>query len=121
MTVTHKKIAQILKNWGLSLENITDIYYDGTGNKNENACYVGDGLVLKHTVDLGKLKKDIEVAKALGDMGLLSAVPVLTTDGAEYVRDGELYFVLTRRLPGRQLVSHRFGEGDGRFVGEIVG
>ena len=121
MTVTHKKIAQILKSWGLSHENITDIYYDGTGNKNENACYVGDGLVLKHTVDLGKLKKDIEVAKALGDTGLLSAVPVLTTDGAEYVRDGELYFVLTRRLPGRQLVSHRFGEGDGRFVGEIVG
>ena len=28
---------------------------------------------------------------------------------------------MTRRLPGTQMVSHRFGEGDGRFVGEIIG
>lgn len=33
MTVTHKKAAQILKHWNLSDETITDIYYDGTGNK----------------------------------------------------------------------------------------
>ena len=121
VTVTHKKIAQILKNWDLSQETITDIYYDGTGNKNENACYVGDRFVLKHSVNLGKLKKDIEVAKALEGIGLLSAVPVPTADGREFVRDGELCFVLTRRLPGRQLISHRCSEGEGRFVGEIIG
>jgi len=121
MTVTHKKIAQILENWGLSHESITDIYYDGTGNKNENACYVGDSFVLKHTMNLGKLKKNIEVSRALADIGLLSAVPVPTTAGAEYVQLGELYFVLTRRLPGAQMVSHRFEDGDGRFVGEILG
>ena len=121
MTVTHKKIAQILENWGLSHENITDIYYEGTGNKNENACYVGDSFVLKHTLNLGKLKKNIEVSKALAGIGLLAATTVLTTDGAEYVRDGELYFVLSRRLPGKQMVSHRFADGDGRFVGEILG
>ena len=121
VTVTHKKIAQILKNWDLSQETITDIYYDGTGNKNENACYVGDRFVLKHSVNIGKLKKDIEVAKALEGIGLLSAVPVPTADGREFVRDGELCFVLTRRLPGRQLISHRCSEGEGRFVGEIIG
>lgn len=121
MTVTHKKIAQILENWGLSHESIADIYCDGTGNKKEDACYVGDRFVLKHTLNFGKLKKNIEVAKALADVGLLSAVPVPTADGAEYVRDGELYFVLTRRLPGSKMVSCRFGEGDGRFVGEILG
>ena len=121
VTVTHKKIARILKNWDLSKETITDIYYDGTGNKNENACYVGDRFVLKHSVNLGKLKKDIEVAKALEGIGLLSAVPVPTADGREFVRDGELCFVLTRRLPGRQLISLQCSEGEGRFVGEIIG
>ena len=40
MTVTHKKAAQILPNWDLSEEIITDIYYEGTGNKNDSACYV---------------------------------------------------------------------------------
>ena len=121
MTITHKKAAQILKHWNLDGEPITDIYYDGTGNKNENACYVGDNYVLKFTVNLGKLKKHIEVSKALHSIGLLSAVPVPTADGAEYIQDGEAYFYLTCRLPGEQMVAHRFADGDGRFVGEIIG
>ncbi len=121
MTVTHKKAARILQNWNLSHETITDIYYEGTGNRNETACYVGEEFVLKHTVNFGKLKKHIEVSKALDGIGLLAAVPVPTADGAEYVQEGELYFYLTRRLPGKQMASHRFECGDGRFVGEIIG
>ena len=121
MTVTHKKAAQILKNWNLEGENIRDIYYDGSGNKNENACYVGDGYVLKYTTNLGKLRKHIEVSKAIENVGLFAAVPVGTTDGREYVQEGEMYFYLTKRLPGTQMASHSFGDGDGRFVGEIIG
>ena len=121
MTVTHKKAAQILKAWDLHNEAITDIYYEGTGNKNDSACYVGEDYVLKHTCDLKKLQKHIAVSKALTNVGLLSAVPVPTADGREYVQDGALYFYVTRRLQGSQMVSHRFGEGDGRFAGEILG
>ncbi|MBR2048820.1 MAG: helix-turn-helix domain-containing protein [Oscillospiraceae bacterium] len=121
MTVTHKKAAQILRCWNLESEPITDIYYEGTGNKNENACYVGDAFVLKYTANLGKLKKHIEVSRALEGVGLLAAVPVPTTAGAEYIQDGEVYFYLTRRLPGTPMVSHRFDDGDARFVGEIIG
>ena len=121
MAVIHKKAARILKHWNLEGETITDIYYAGTGNKNDSACYVGEKYVLKFTANLGKLKKHMEVSKALHSIGLLSAVPVSTTDGAQYVSDGEVYFYLTRRLPGEQMVSHRFADGDGRFVGEIIG
>ncbi len=121
MTVAHKKAAQILKHWDLSDKTITDIYYDGTGNKNDSACYVGEEFVLKHTADPGKLKNHIEMSMAMESIGLLSAVPIPTSDGQEYVQDGELYFYLTKRLPGTQMVAHRFGEGDGRFVGEILG
>ena len=121
MTITHKKAAQILQNWNMGDETITDIYYEVTGNKNDNACYVGDGYVLKYTANLGKLKKHIEVSTALESIGLLAAVPVTTIDGAQYVQEGEVYFYLTRRLPGEQMGSNRFGAGDGRFVGEIIG
>ena len=121
MTVTHKKAAQILQNWDLQHEPLADIYYDGTGSKNDSACYGGEDFVLKYTANLGKLKKHIEVSKALEGIGLLAAVPLKTRDGAECIRDGELYFYLTKRLPGQQLASHRFGNGDGRFVGEIIG
>ena len=121
MTITHKKAAQILKNWNLEGQTITDIYYEGTGNRNENACYVGKDYVLKYTCNLGKLKKHIEVSKALDNIGLLAAVPVLTNQGAEYILDGEIYFYVTHRLPGKQMASRDFGTGDGRFVGEIIG
>ena len=121
MIITHKKATQILQKWNLSNEPITDIYYEGTQNRNENACYVGEKYILKHTANFGKLKKHIEVSKALSSIGLLSAVPLPTSDGAEFIQDGELYFYLTCRLPGTQMAAHRFGEGDGRFVGEIIG
>ena len=121
MEITHKKAKQILKNWNLENESVTDIYYEGTGNKNGSALCVGDAYILKYTANLGKLKKDIAVAESLADVGLLAAVPVPAAGGMPYVRDGEVYFYLTRRLPGSRMVSHRFREGDGRFVGEIIG
>ena len=71
--------------------------------------------VLKFTANLGKLKKHIEVSKALHSIGLLSAVPVPTTNGAEFIQDGDVYFYLTRRLPGEQMVAPRFAAGDGRL------
>lgn len=121
MTITHKKAARILQNWNMGDNTITDIYYEGTGNKNDNAYYVGEQYILKYTCNLGKLKKHIEVSKALQSIGLLSAVPIPAVDGAEYIFDGEVYFYLTCRLPGEPMVAHRFGEDDGRFVGEILG
>ena len=125
MIVTHKKAAQILQAWNLEGETIADIYYDGTGNKNDSACYVGEEFVLKYTANLGKLKNHIEVSKALDGIGLLSASPVATTDGREYIQDGELYFYVTQRMKGQQMVSGSFCDGDAvsnaRFVGEIIG
>lgn len=121
MTITHKKAAQILENWNLGQESITDIYCESTGARQSNAFYVGESHVLKCTANLSKLKKQIKVTTAIESIGLLADAPVKTADGRDYVREGELYFYLTRRLPGKQLVSHRFGDGDGRFVGEIIG
>ena len=125
MIVTHKKAAQILQAWNLEGETIADIYYDGTGNKNDSACYVGEEFVLKYTANLGKLKNHIEVSKAIEGIGLLSASPVATTDGREYIQDGELYFYVTRRMKGQQMVSGSFYDGNAvsnaRFVGEIIG
>lgn len=123
--VTHKKVAQMLKFWELEKETITDIYYDGTGRKNENACYVGDSYVLKYTADLDKLKNHIAASKAVENFGLLSTVPVLTSNGEEFVQDGNIYYYVTKRLPGKQMLSVDFYDGDyvcnARFVGEMIG
>lgn len=76
--------------------------------------------MLKHC-NLGKLKKNLELSRALAENGLLSALPVQTEKGEDFLREGEVYFYLTRRLPGKQMVSHSMEAKDGRFVGEILG
>ncbi len=123
--ITHKKIAEMLKYWNLENETITDIYYEGSGNRNDNAYYVGDKYVIKFTANLGKLKKHIELSKSLENVGLFAATPLKTVNSEEYIRDDELYFYLTKRLDGSQMMSSDMYEGDfkskARFVGEIIG
>lgn len=121
MMITKKKAAGILGHWGLEWLEITDIYYEN-GQRNENAYYVGDSLVLKFTSNLGKVKTHCALARAIGEVGLLSAQPVPTEAGEDWVCDGEVYFYLTRRLPGKQLAAERiFDAGNARLLGELIG
>ncbi len=123
--ITHRKIRSVLTHWGLENETISDIFYESSGNRNDNAYYVGDRYVIKFTENLGKLNKHIALSKSLENVGLRAAVPIATTDGREYVEDGALYFCLTERLRGSQMNSTDMYEGDykgkARFVGEIIG
>ncbi|WMJ90027.1 helix-turn-helix domain-containing protein [Anaerocolumna sp. MB42-C2] len=123
--ITHKKISEVLKNWGLQNETIKDIYYEGTGNHNESAYYVGNDYVIKFTANVGKLINHIELSKAIENVGLYSATAIKIEEEKEYIQDGELYFYLTKRLGGSQIKSKDMYEGDYvtkvRFVGEIIG
>ena len=125
MGVTRRKAAHILKKWGLEQESLSDVYSDENGSRHDNAYYVGEGYVLKYTANLGKLHKHLAASKAIASMGLYTAESVKTCDGQEYIRDGELYFYVTKRLPGDPMKAGKLYEGDaaanGRFVGEIIG
>lgn len=123
--MTHKRVLGILKNWGLENEVVSDIYYEGTGNRSENAFYIGEDYILKFSANLGKLKNHISISKELENVGLSAATPVKTLAGEEFVVDGELYFCLTKRLAGEQMKPGEMHEGDfagkARFVGEVIG
>ena len=125
IVVTHKKALEVLKKWGLENETVSDIYYEGSGNRNENAYYVGQDYVLKFSVNLGKLKNHIAISKALEEAGLFAATPVKTKEDEEVVADGELYFCLTKRLEGQQVkIGDIYAEDfleKSRFIGEVIG
>lgn len=125
MILTHKKASQILKNWGLESESITDIYYDSTGEKRDGAYGVGNNYVLKITPNLGKVMNNIELSKAIKSVGLWASIPVVTVNGHEYVSDGELYYYVTRRIPGKPLAFGDFCQEEyalkASFIGEIIG
>ena len=122
--VTHKKVSEILKNWNLENEIITDIFYE-SGEKNDHAFYVGDHYVIKIFANLGTLKKYVDISKSLENFGLSAAAPIKTVAGEEIVEDGQLYFSLTKRLQGERIKALNMYEGNykdkARFVGEIIG
>lgn len=123
--MTHKQIKAVLKYWNLETETVSDIYYDGTGTKNENACYVGQNHVLKYSTNLGKLKTHLSLSKEMERIGLWSAAAVPAAGGRETVQVGDLHFCLTKRLPGQQVEALKLYEGDAagkaRFLGKILG
>ncbi len=123
--ITHKKITELLKNWGLEKESVTDVIYEQTGNRNENAFYVGEKYVIKFSTNLAKITNNISISKALDKVGLLVALPVETMEGKEYVADGEVYYCLYKRIDGKQMNPGKLGTSDyavkARFIGEIVG
>lgn len=123
--LTHKKIAEILKHWGLQSESIKDIYYEETGERHENAYYIGDKYVIKATANLGDLKKQISLTDAISNAGLYAANVIETLNNEEYFVDGEYYFILTERLDGSQIKPDKVYfdgyDSNARFIGEIIG
>ena len=123
--VSKKTISEALVNWDLQDEKVTDIVFPETGEISDTASYVGEKYVVKYTPNLGNVKKEIEIAKALENVGLSSPAVVQTKDGREYVAYGELYFVLTKRVNGQRVMASEVYlddyEAKARFIGEIVG
>lgn len=119
--VTKKKAAKVLQAWNLPQAEITDIYYEN-GQRSESAYYVGSELVLKFTGNLARVKTHIALSRAMAEQALPAAEPVATVDGRDYVDDGELYFYLTRRLPGKQLAPRAvFEPGRAYKLGALIG
>ena len=125
MTVSHKKAAEILKYWDLEEEPVVNAYYEGSGETSNTVFYAGKDFVLKFSADLEKVKKEIALCRLIGHAGLQASSLVAARDGQEYIRDGSLFFYVTRRMDGTQISSRAFFEGDpaakARFVGEIIG
>ena len=123
--VSHKKLKEVLQNWGLENEKLSDVVYAETGNVSESACYVGDNYIIKFSPNLGNVEKHISLSQAIESVGLSTATPIKTVDGKFVVASEELYFYVTKRLEGKQLKASTMYFEDympkARFIGEIVG
>lgn len=123
--VSHKKIKEVLQNWGLEHEKLSDVVYDETGNVSDSACYVGENYIIKFSPNLGNVEKHISLSQAIENVGLMAATPVKTTDGKYVVESEALFFYVTKRLAGKQLKASSMYLDEympkARFIGEIIG
>ena len=123
--VSNKLIAEVLKNWGLEDQKVTDIVFPETGEISDTSKFVGDEYVIKYTANLGNTKKAIEIAKAMENVGLSAPSVIPAKDGKDYIADGELFFTLTRKIEGERVMASGMYLEDyaskARFIGEITG
>ena len=82
--VSNKLISEVLVNWRLQDEKVSDIVFPETGEISDSAKYVGSNMVIKYTANLGSVKKAIEISRALNNVGLTAPEVIPTTDGKEY-------------------------------------
>lgn len=123
--MSHKKVTEILKHYGLEKETIADIVYEDTGNVSESAFYVGENYILKYTANLGNVKKAVDLSEALTNVGLVTSKVVKTTTGADYIEEEGLYYYVTDKIQGERIRASKLYSDDyyknARFIGEIIG
>ncbi len=101
--ISKNEITKILTHWNLENKTITDIYNENTGNRNQNAFYVGDNYIIKFSTNLGRIKKSINISNQLSAVGLPCARVLPTIEGKDYIQHGEKFFIITEQLTGTQL------------------
>lgn len=111
MTVT--KAKEILKNWDMQQAAVRNVLND-TGEINDHVFEVGDAYYLKICANFGAVQNNIAIATALDQAGLATAVPVKTKDGKNFAAEGELYCLLSKRIPGKPANVRMLLEGDWR-------
>ena len=123
--VSHEKIKEILKNWKLEKEKLTDVVYDAMGNVSESVCYVGDNYIIKFSSNLREVETHISVSLSIESVGLSTATPIKTTAGEYVVTNDEMYFYVTKRLAGKTIKESTMYIEDyipkARLIGKIIG
>lgn len=97
--IDRKQAERVLAAWNMQGETISQIYYANTGEKSDNALYIGQGYVLKCSRSLGQMHRQARLMQALCVHGLGAQV-IAAADGREIVRDGETEYLLMRRIEG---------------------
>lgn len=90
--VSKTKIQKILPNWNLQNSVVKSIINENTGKQSDNSYYIGDNYVMKYSTNFAVIKKN----------SLFSEV-VKLNNGDDYLQYGELYFIVTKRIYGKQL------------------
>lgn len=101
--VSKDKIKSILKQWDINDFEIRNIINENTGRQSDNAYYVGDDYVIKFTANLGYIMNSMNINKSLSNAAIEIAQIVKTISNGDYIQDGELYYMLTKRISGKQL------------------
>lgn len=79
--ISKKIMEKLLAHWGMENRPVNNVYYEGSDQVSENEFQVGEDFVLKVSGLPGGLKRHMEIAGELDNVGLQTSVPVATKAG----------------------------------------
>ncbi len=112
-TKMQEQITHILKHWGQEREEIKQIY--------PSAWLVGEQYVLKVYDNRDTLERNIKLLGVLAENDIPVAMVIPTKEGTFYVEEEGVFFVLTARLPGSNLVQFDKNFNIATQMGRIIG
>lgn len=106
------QIAQLLSNWGLENMDIKQIH---------NAAWqIGDGYVLKVYHDFSMLERNLKILQILDNMEIPVGKIVPTEKNEQYISCDGLFFFLSRRLHGSNIVRIGNDKAIASAMGNII-
>lgn len=105
-------IETIIENWGLQNEKITQIY--------DSAWQIGDRYVLKVYCDPEMLKRNLSILQILDSMHIPVGKIVPTSKEELFIAHEDVYYFLSEKLHGSNLVKLDYEHNMALKMGEII-
>ncbi|MDR7855446.1 helix-turn-helix domain-containing protein [Tissierella sp.] len=124
--LTQTQIRQLLSNWDIyaNLE-IGTTFKAGGSVKSNDTWTIGDDYIFKTGKNISGLRTHIAISRELEKAGMLSASPVKTISGEDFIIEDDRYFCITNRIKGEFLTPEERYTGDrvktGKKYGEAIG
>lgn len=117
--MTHAQIKALLqKHYAIDHDlPVYDVYYMDGQKRNDSAWQIGEKYTLKRRPSAAALQRNIHVAKALDAQGISAPLPVQTFEKTDYFKEGDLFYLLSTRLPGQPLTNNeRFSDSAATYA-----
>lgn len=111
--LTQTQIRQLLTNWNIEDKlEIGPVYLAGGLRLSNEAWTIGSRYILKTGRNIAGLKTHIAISKALAESGMDAAYPIPTKNNADFILDGDRFYVLTNKVRGSCLSPRERYMGD---------
>ena len=106
------KLTQILNHWDLSDSDVKQIY--------NTAWQVGNDYVLKAYQNINMLERNVKILQILEQMNIPVGKIILTKNDKQYVSIDNMFYFLSKKLPGSNVIQIRNNNEFALIMGEII-
>lgn len=120
--LTQIEIKKILANWDIDKKlDINSCGAYGGHIESKTTWYIGEEYVLKTGRNIPGLRTHIAISRALEKEGMITAIPVKTKCGQDFLVDEDIFYVLFTRVEGKFLTPEERYSEDRENIGRKYG